>query len=266
MRKLQPQPDFSFYPSILDCFQRYLNLEQDFESTFNINPETGEYKRSFEEMEKEALQVLVDSINRVPFESEAADKGTAFNELVDAFIHNRRSEKVQMRGDMGNDLIEAKIGNKIFNFSYSFVKDAAGYFTGSLSQVRVSSTIETSLGLVELHGDIDELRGNKVYDIKTTSRYEFGKYSKGWQRHVYPYCLIESGMCTDIESFEYTAYQLKGGTSRSPLITGTQYPEIYKYNHEQSSGMLRNHCERFIEFLMEHKNLITDKKIFGNGE
>ena len=262
----QLQPKYSFYPSLLDSFQRYLHLERDFESPFNIDPETGEYKRSFEEMEAEALQELIDRINRVPFDSEAADRGTAFNEIVDAFVHQQRPERVQMRGVRQDDLIEAKIGERVFRFSYSFVEEAARYFAGSLSQVRVSATIETCYGLVELHGDIDELRGNKVYDIKTTSCYEFGKYSEGWQRHVYPYCLLESGLCTEIESFEYTAYQLKGGTSRTPLISGTQYPEVYTYDHRQSMEAIRSHAERFIEFIEEHRDLITDTKIISQDE
>lgn len=76
-----------------------------------------------------------------------------------------------------------------------------------------------------------------MYDIKTTSRYEFGKYSDGWQRHVYPYCLISSGLVKDIDSFEYTAYHLKGGTSRTPLITGVQYPELYKYLTGSHTGI-----------------------------
>ena len=262
LQKQEPLPKYSFYPSLLDSFQRYLHLERDFESLFNIDPETGEYKRSFEEMEAEALQELIDRINRVPFDSEAADRGTAFNCIVDAVIHQQRPDRVQMRGVKQDDKIEAKIGERTFRFSYDFIEETARYFAGSLSQVRVSATIDTCYGLVELHGDIDELRGNKVYDIKTTSRYEFGKYGEGWQRHVYPYCLLESGMCTEIESFEYTAYQLKGGTSRTPLITGTQYPEVYTYDHGQSTALIRSHVERFIEFLEEHKDKITDKKIF----
>jgi hypothetical protein len=102
-----------------------------------------------------------------------------------------------------------------------------------------------------------------VYDIKDTSKYDFGKYEHGWQRHVYPYCLIASGQMDSIKAFEYTAYQIKGGTSRTPLISGTQYPEYYTYNHEQSVRLLTAHCEKFITFLEVNKALITDKKIFA---
>ena len=259
----QLQPKYKFYPSILDKYESYLHTEREFEGFFNKDRETGDYKRSFEEMEAEALQSLIDAINRVPFDSEKADKGTVFNELVDSFIHQRRSDRVQMRGDTENDALYAYFNQRSFVFSYRFVKEAAEYFKGALSQVQVSAMIDTCYGAVELYGYIDELRGDKVYDIKTTSSYEFGKYAGGWQRHLYPYCLVESGLCTGIDSFEYTAYLLKGGTERMPVITGTQYPEVYKYEHEKSREKLRRHSERFIEFLEAHRDKITDKKIFG---
>lgn len=150
-----------------------------------------------------------------------------------------------------------------FLFDIPFCKSIAEYFKGSLSQVYTAATLETKYGEVELYGYIDELRENKVFDLKTTSRYEFGKYAKYWQRHVYPYTLIESGACTEINSFEFTAYVLKGGTSRTPLITGVQYPEVYQYDHEQSKVLLKDICERFIEFLEENRELITNRKIFN---
>ena len=123
--------------------------------------------------------------------------------------------------------------------------------------------IPTRYGDVELYGYIDELVRDTVYDIKTTSKYDFGKYEHGWQRHVYPYCLIASGQMESVKAFEYTAYQMKGGTSRTPLISGTQYPEYYTYNHEQTIKLLTAHCEHFIEFLEANRDIIADKKIFG---
>lgn len=261
-KSMQPSK-YRFYPSLLDKFEKYLHADREFESIFNQDRETGDYKRSFEEIEAELKQSLIDSINRVPFDSEAADKGTAFNEIVDSLIHNKRSATFQMKGDFKNDTITAVYNNRTFVFSYLFCCKAAEYFHGSVSQVLVKAPLDTSYGLVELYGYIDELNRNKVYDIKTTGRYEFGKYEHGWQRHVYPYCLVETGLVTEIEAFEYTAYLLKGGTGRTPIITGVQYPELYRYDHEESRSLLRTHSERFVEFLEENRSLITDKKIFG---
>ena len=102
-----------------------------------------------------------------------------------------------------------------------------------------------------------------VIDAKTTSKYDFGKYEKYWQRHTYPYCLIASGQMNSIKAFEFTAFALKGGTSRTPLISGSRFPEYYTYNHEQSVKLLTNHVERFIEFLEANREHITNTKIFG---
>ena len=54
---------YKIYPTLLDGFQRYLDSEED-----------------------TALQELIDKINRKPFTSVAADKGTAFNEVVEGVI------------------------------------------------------------------------------------------------------------------------------------------------------------------------------------
>lgn len=287
---MSKQIDYKFYPSILDKFQSFVDMSsedyfyQDEQGNWhkNYNESTGEYHYTDEEVYDLSKQELINAINRVRSVSEAASKGTAFNELVDALITNKKSEIVETKKvyyDVnGNFLrsewalnpqvfklagVEAKIDGSVFMFDINLLKEAADYLKGSMNQVYTSSIIETKYGNVELYGYIDELRQNKVYDLKTTKKYEFGKYAKYWQRHVYPYCLIESGECTEIESFEFTCYQLSGGTEKTPMITGKKYPEVYNYNHEQSKALLKAHCERFIEFLEENKELITDKKIFG---
>ncbi len=260
------QPKYRFYPSLLDKFEQYLRSDEEVDSFWNIDNETGEYKKTAEEIEEEKKQSLLDSINRVPFDSEAADKGTAFNEIVDCLVHGKKPEpdaKVQLISDKETNIIQARINGRHFLFDLSWCMAVAEYFKGSVSQLFVCATIQTKYGLVEMYGYIDELRWDIVYDIKTTSKYDFGKYAHGWQRHVYPYCLIESGQMESVKAFEYTAYQLKGGTSRTPLISGTCFPEYYVYNHKQTVKLLTNHCERFIEFLEENRALITDNKIFG---
>ena len=88
---------------------------------------------------------------------------------------------------------------------------------------------------------------NKVFDAKTTKRYTFGDFQKKWQRYTYPFTLIESDMMNEVQSFEYTIYVLKGGSGRTPLITGTQYKEVYTYDHEQARMMLTQQCERLID-------------------
>lgn len=252
-------PDYRLYPSLLDQFERYIRSEEAFEDISNSDGEGG-YKRSFEEIERERFKSLIDSINRVPFESEAADKGTTFNALIDSFIHKERNPDVKMKGDRNADTITAEYNGRVFVFSFSFIEAAAEYFSGSTSQVFVSAPLDTRYGTVELYGYIDEILHDNVFDIKTTSRYEFGKYRNGWQKHVYPYCLEKSGLANGICNFEYTAYLLR---TAKGVITGTQYPEVYKYDARETEAMLTEHCERFIEFLENYRDLITDRKIFG---
>ena len=294
-------PNYRFYPTLLDKFQTFLDTTaedyfyQDEDGKWHKNYSETEDAFHYSQEEVDALlkQELLDAINRVPHEpSEPASKGTALNEIVDCIIHNRKSDNknILIKSLKGIDVkrefgctdevgkpvyydywfehikvpcIFAEIDVFSFYFDKDFCKSIAEYFKGSLSQVFTSATIDTEFGEVELYGYIDELRENKVFDLKTTSRYEFGKYSKYWQRHIYPYTLIESGACTEINSFEFTAYVLKGGTSRTPLITGVQYAEVYQYNHEQSKMLLKNICERFCQFLEDNRDLITNKKIFN---
>lgn len=294
-------PNYRFYPTLLDKFQTFLDTTaedyfyQDEDGKWHKNYSEAEDAFHYSQEEVDALlkQELLDAINRVPHEpSEPASKGTALNEIVDCIIHNRKSDNknILIKSLKGVDVkrefgctdevgkpiyydywfehikvpcIFAEIDGFSFYFDKDFCKSIAEYFKGSLSQVFTSATVDTEFGEVELYGYIDELRENKVFDLKTTSRYEFGKYSKYWQRHIYPYTLIESGACTEINSFEFTAYVLKGGTSRTPLITGVQYAEVYQYNHEQSKMLLKNICERFCQFLEDNRDLITNKKIFN---
>jgi hypothetical protein len=229
----------------------------------NYDDENG-YHLTDEEVYNLAKQELIDKINRVPFApSEAASKGTALNAIIDGFVTGKRSEEVEMKGDIKMDTITACVDGFTFSFSYSFCQEVANYFKGCLCQVLVEAPIETKYGVVLLYGYPDYIRENKVFDLKTTGRYEFGKYKEYSQRYVYPYCLIESGGCTGIENFEFTAYKM--GT-RKGLIYGTQYPEVYKYNHDEAKTLLRQKLERFIEFLEDNRNLITDRKIFGGDE
>ena len=272
------QPKYRIYPSLLDKYEALLHVEEEVESPFNLDSETGEYKRTEEEIEYELKKSLLDCINRVPIDSEAADKGTAFNAIIDAWVHRRphkvatEREPYTISGFDQANVIQVAFEERAdgvqkarhFIFDREWCIEESGYFAGSISQVLVKAILPTRYGDVELYGYIDELRRDVVYDIKTTSRYTFGKYARGWQRHVYPYCLIASGMMESVKAFEYTAYQLK--KSRTGLISGTRYPEYYVYDHAQSTALLTAHVEGFIEFLEANRELITDKKIFGNTE
>ena len=62
---MNPQPKYMLYPSLLDKFEQYLRADEEAESFFNIDNETGEYKKSPDEVETELKQSLIDCINRI---------------------------------------------------------------------------------------------------------------------------------------------------------------------------------------------------------
>ena len=299
------QPNYAFSPSLLDAFQRMVDTKaedyfyQDETGAWHLNWNETEETLHFSEEEVDALlkQEFLDKVNKVPMPpSEAASKGTAFNEIIDCLVKKCKPSNPDIiikTIRSGSDLYNAsrlkddscqipdceaaymKIGVPFiyvaldgfeFFFDKDFCLEAADYFKGSICQYYTKANLETSKGVVELHGYIDYLRMMKVFDAKTTKRYTFGDFQKKWQRYTYPYTLIESGMMNEVNSFEFTIYLLKGGSSRTPLITGTQYKEVYTYDHEQARTMLTQQCERLIEFLEDNKELITNMKVFGQVE
>lgn len=267
------QPNYRINPSLLQSYQRYLDSEVDAEDFSNSDRDTGEYKRTADEIAAEREQALLDAINRVEREpSEAADRGSCLNEIVDCIMLNEKSTRddvvvkssVYVHDDETEQpCINAKMHDFSFDFDIAFCKSIAEYFKGSVPQHYCSATIDTKYGVVELYGYADYVTADgRVCDMKTTSNYTFGKFANGWQKHLYPYCLIESGEMSDVSMFEYTVYQLKS-TVADPIIKGVQYREEYTYNHEYSTNQLRMICERFIEWLEVHKSVITNTKIFG---
>ena len=259
---------YRIYPSLLDKFQALLDVDQTVEEFWNLDSE-GDYKETADEMSDRLEKELLDAVNRVPHEPiEAADKGTCFNEVIDCLISHRKCEYEGMdirSGEIaGNRVITAKLNGFEFHYDLAFCREVAECLKGAISQHRCEAVMPTRYGDVELCGYADEIVSDVVVDIKTTSRYDFGKYGKGWQRFVYPWCLTESGEVQGISSFEFLVVVWKGGTSRTPVLTGTLYDEYYTYTSHEDAGLaIRQVCERFIEWLEAHREQITDKKIFA---
>jgi len=201
------QHNYKFYPTLLDAFVYYLGSES----------ETAE-------------QELIDKINRVPFKSDAADKGTWFNNLIDASI---------------------TLWDR-FNLCYvdGIAAELVEYLQGSQMQLYTETTIIVDGAHVLLYGYIDYVKQYKALDLKTTREYSLGKYQKSIQRHLYPVYLIDRG--ANITEFEFVVTDFNG-----------VYKESYSVDYNSSKLELHNVCRDFIAFLESKRNLITDKKIFG---
>nr|MBQ6683791.1 HNH endonuclease [Bacteroidales bacterium] len=249
---------YRFYPSLLDSYQNYLDAESIWEKYWGGSDEPS---ISLDEYIDKTEAELIEKINRVPHEPiEAADKGTCFNEIVDRINSNGNPVNDSVKLQSCDTHIEARTDNFVFLFDIATCKDAAAYFKDSIPQHFCKAVLPTRYGDVELYGYADEIRGDKVYDIKTTSgQYEYGKFLKSWQWRTYPYCLIQSGEMREVSEFEYTVFVLN---KKEPL-TAKMYCEAYPYIHEKAKEDLRKVCESFIEFLDIHRDQITDKKIFN---
>lgn len=263
------QPKYKFYATILDAFMNYLNSDIIYNRYwgFSDNPPCSE-----DEFKEKQFQELINRINRVPFDSEKADKGTAFNEVIDCMIEERKSDIVKIikiyeegkiecsafkpkKKDVVIELM-AVYNNRIFRFPMSLCRSFADHFRGALTQQRVEAILPTVFGDVMVYGLIDELMPTTVHDIKTTGSYNVGKFKNHFQHLVYPYALMQKG--SDVRTFEYNIVEFnKGG-----FVAGS-YTETYVFKPERDIPILTNHCEEFIRFLEANKALITDKKIFG---
>lgn len=258
---MSPQPDVSYllFPTLLDSFTSYKRAGEIYEEYYGWSESPS---CTLEEFERKSFQSLIDSINRVPFDNEAVAKGTAFNEVVDCIVENRKSDKIEVArvyeqtGYDGEPLnghlaaLDAKIGERTFSFPIGIVMEFADYFKGASTQVYVEGVLPTCFGNVKLYGYVDELLPLSVHDIKTTGRYSVGKYKRNWQHIVYPYCL--GCMGNSVSVFEYNITDFK-----------ETYTETYVFDKERDTKRLREEAEELIVFLRDNKDLITNEKIFN---
>ncbi|MGL4519564.1 MAG: HNH endonuclease [Phocaeicola sp.] len=242
--------NYRFYATLLDAYHGYIHSDAIWEKYWGFAEEPPHTPEEFHELQR--LE-LIDRINRKPFDSEAADKGTAFNEVIDCMIDGVKSDKVPVERVCKDGVLialKATYNNREFTFPISFCRAFADYFKGALTQQRVEAVLPTKYGGVLVYGLIDELMPTSVHDIKTTGKYSAFKFKDHFQHLVYPYCLLQNG--NDIRVFEYNITDFK-----------EMYTEVYVFNEERDIPILQAHCESFIEFLEEHRELITDKKIFN---
>jgi len=238
---------YNFYATLLDKFENYINCSRIYQQYYGFSEEPS---ISEEEFEKQQFDGLINTINRVPFENEAASKGTAFNELLDCIIENRTSKDYDITSFKESNLITVKNDKYAFSFPFDLSCKMAQQLKGALTQQRTEALISTKYGDVCLYGYLDQLMPFKIVDTKTTSKYTAFKFRHNWQHIVYPYCLIQNGML--ITEFEYFITDFKNIWS-----------EVYNYNMETDLPRLIEHVESLIEFIEQNKHLITDKKIFA---
>lgn len=253
---MQHKPDYKFYASLLDGFWNYQNSDSIWEEYWGFSENPPHTPEEFHEMK---FRSLIDSINRVPFDSEAADKGTAFNEVIDCMVQNRNSDKMaitKFRNEYHQVTgVKVRYNGREFFFPLALIREVADYYEGALCQQYVQAMLPTAFGEVMLYGYIDYLMPFMTCDLKTTRQYKgVGSFKNHFQHLVYPYALIKNGC--NVTEFEYNIVEM-GKTYYET------YTESYLFRPERDIPILQEHCEELIKFLRENRSLINNEKIFG---
>lgn len=258
---MSSRPAYKIYPSILDGFQGLLDSDRNWEKFYGSSEAPS---LSPSEYEQKVERELIDKVNRVPFTSEAASKGTAFNEIVDCILLHvpatREDCKIASVREADAPYIKAEIDGFEFRYSEALCRRMAAFYKGAIPQYRLSAILHTKYGPVELYGNADYLLPDSVHDLKTTSKYEFGKFEDHWQRYTYPYCLLESGDYTEVKDFTFDVLVWR---ENNGILDAEFYSESYRYDHRAATAKLTLICEQFIAWLELHRAEITNKKIFG---
>lgn len=249
------QVKFRFYATLLDSYQNYLDSDLIWSKYWGWSEKPPHTCEEFKQLQ---FKSLIDKINRVPFDSEAADKGTAFNEVIDCMVKHQNSETmkiVKVYDGVGNLYgVKATLNGRVFYFPLNLVRHYADYYKGALPQQYIQAILPTMYGNVLLYGYIDYLMPFCTHDLKTTRQYAVGNYKRHWQHRVYPYALMKNGC--DIMDFEYNISEIGKTYYRN-------YTECYTFKSERDIPLLTQHCEDLIKFLLDNRSIITDKKIFN---
>ena len=68
--------EYNIYATLLDTFQNYLDSDKIYNRYWGNSENPPHTPKEFEMLQ---YQAVIDRINRVPFDSDAADRGTCFN-------------------------------------------------------------------------------------------------------------------------------------------------------------------------------------------
>lgn len=211
-------------PSLLNSITGYLNAGELWESFWgkSDNP-----PYTPEEFEKKQLDELLAYINKEPQEpNEAADRGTCLNEIVDVLIGAEPRADVKISRYNGE--VQAWKDPFEFAFANELVDALVEVYKDALPQYHLQHTYTLNSGdQVTLHGFADYIFPTCIWDMKTTTKYDYGKYENNWQRKVYPIVAIDSGAMTSCDHFTFDVLVC---SEKKGAITAKNYREWYDVN------------------------------------
>lgn len=290
--KQNKRKHYSAYATLLDGFQSYLDAEKTYYKYFTSeNP-----SMTVDEWCDKMYIDLINKINRVSFTSEAADKGTAFNELVDALIKKPLKKRME-DNDMESEhitfrvvLLQIKGRRKtdpvVERLAYEVVFDPD-------KEKREKSETEKKES-----EEMPAFREPQTFTYFKDVTDEFVDYYEGAVPQVFVKGTLET-TCGDIDLYGYadelmpfschdikTTKNYHAGNFREhwqhivyPFclqkmgmdislfeynVTNFKetFSEVYVFEPSRDIPKLRDICEHFIQFLEVNRDVITDQKVF----
>lgn len=220
--------NYNIYPTLLDGFTAF---------------KTKDYMTETE---------LLARLNRAGTSSVEACRGDAFNLLVDKMCQGVIPE-ITTDPETG-DFAYRSLSRDNFEFFFPvpICEKMADIYRNSIQQVHLHGDILTRYGNVHLYGFADGVFSSIIRDIKTTKRYEVGKYRNGWQAYVYTYCLKQMGGI--VTEFVYDV---------------TDFREVYMEHYNAQRLDLRDRIselEEFIQYIENKREMINNPRLFGMEE
>ncbi len=283
---------YSAYATLLDGFQSYLDAEKTYYKYFTSeNP-----SMTVDEWCDKMYTDLINKINRVPFTSEAADKGTAFNELVDALI-KKPLDKRQKENDMESDFLTLRV----------VLLQIKGRRKTDPVTERLAYEVEfdpdrtrrkEALANLKEGEELPAFQEPQTFTFFKDITDEFVEYYDGAIPQVFVKGTLETTCgvidlygyadelmpfsCHDIkttknyhagnfkEHWQHLVYPFclqKMGMDISHFeynITNFKetFSEVYVFEPSRDIPKLRDICEHFIQFLEANRDVITDEKVF----
>lgn len=281
---------YSAYATLLDSFQSYLDAEKTYYKYFTSeNPSV-----TVDEWCDKMYVDLINKINRVPFTSEAADRGTAFNELVDALVKKSLAERtedndmesehitfrvvlLQLKGRRKTDPITEKTAYEVvFDPDKDNRERTAPLPDEEKPQLREPQTFTFFKEVVDEFVAYYDGALPQVF-VKGSLETHFGTIDLyGYADELMPFS------CHDIkttknyhagnfkEHWQHIVYPFCLHQMGVPVdlfeynITNFKdtFSEVYAFKEERDVPKLRDICERFIQFIETNRDVITDTKVF----
>lgn len=183
-----------------------------------------------EEQSLTKRQELIDYLNGKKVESEIMQAGQDFERAVYlASLNEKQTFEDERYADC--------------------VKEIASEICGGCYQWHA----ERMIGDVQVHGYIDFMKFNRIYDIKTTKDYEVGKYRDRIQHRIYLYCMQEE----QIRNFSYLVTDFRN-VYREDYSWIPSYEDDIKTSIDAFFSYLDNDSE--MKQAYENKTLLQGKQ------